>query len=486
VRVVVLNPPFKHHFSRQSRSPGVSFGGTLYYPYYLAYATGVLEQAGFDEILIDAIANKWDHSQTLSVLESLRPDLLIMDTSTPSILNDLDFASKIKSKNPDLHLNVVGTHPTAMPEWTLKHNDAVDSVCLSEYDYTVRDLAFALKDGENDFQKIEGLVYRKNGRIVNTGRRELMRNLDDLPFVSKVYKKHLDSRNYFYASVAYPQVTILTARGCKYDCSFCNIPFKKSYRTRSPDNVIAEFEFIQNEMPGIKEVMIEDDTFGLRKDVAMEICEKKIAINIQLPWSCNLRVNTDYELLRKMKDAGCRLACVGFESPSDKSLNDIHKGITEDRAKEFMNRARDVGLLINGCFIIGLLGDTEESIRRTVEYARELFPDTAQFYPLMVYPGTEDYENARMKNLLITEDYSKWLTPEGHYITTLSQDELDPSKMRNIQRSAYKNFYANPEYIAYKSIQSIKNFAELNRNLRGFSSFINQVLLRQKKRTKFL
>ncbi len=478
MKVLLLNPPFKENFSRQSRSPGVSFGGTVYYPYYLAYATGVLDKAGFDEFLIDPIAEKRDHKRTLKEIKSIDPKLIIMDTSTPSIKNDLRFAKQIKKNNPDIHINMVGTHPTAKPEWTLNFNDAVDSICSGEYDYTVKDLAESLNNQNKNFREIKGLAFKKDGEVINTGEREMIKDLDELPFVSKVYKKHLNPENYFYASVGYPQVTILTARGCKYNCSFCNIPFKNSYRTRSPENVIKEFEFIEEEMPEINEVMIEDDTFGLEKDTAMEFCEKKIENNINLPWSCNLRVNTDPKLMEKMKKAGCRLACVGFETPSKESLKNIRKGITTNKAEKFMNKAREIGLLINGCFIIGLFDDTEESIKNTVEYAKELFPDTAQFYPLMVYPRTDDYKKAKKEGNLKTEDYSEWLTEEGHYITTLNQGNLNPSEIRELQKKAYIHYHTSPKYIAYKFIQSIKRPSEFIRNIKGLRSFLKQLFIK--------
>lgn len=231
----------------------------------------------------------------------------------------------------------------------------------------------------------------------------------------------------------------------------------------------------------VKEVMIEDDTFGLDKKVALEFCKKKIEKNIDLPWSCNLRVNTDVELLKHMKEAGCRLVCVGFETPSRKSLNDIHKGITVDMSKEFMKNAKEIGILVNGCFIIGLFGDTEETIQDTIDYAIELSPDTAQFYPLMVYPGTEDYERACEMNLLRTNDFNKWLTPEGHYITTIEQENLEAEKIREWQQIAYKQYHMRPRYVLYKLLQSIRDKDEGQRNFKGFMSFVRQVLMKGKK-----
>ncbi|MBI5253864.1 MAG: radical SAM protein [Euryarchaeota archaeon] len=472
MKILLLNPPFFKRYSRQSRSPCVTKGGTFYYPYFLAYATGVLEKE-FKVKLIDAVARNWSINATVEFAKSFNPALVVLDTSTPSIYSDVEIASKIKEALPDAHVNLVGTHPTALPGETLNLGK-IDSVCRGEFDYTVRDLAFALRDNKS-LVRIDGLSFKENGRVYHNGPRELIKNLDELPFVSEVYKTHLNIKDYFYASLLHPQVTILTARGCPYNCSFCNSPFKNSYRARSIKNVVKEFEYIQSELPEVKEVMIEDETFAANKKRTIELCNLMVKQGIKLAWSCNARVNTNYETLKAMRSAGCRLLCVGFESPTQVALDSVNKKTTKQQQLEFMENTRKLGLLVNGCFILGLTGDTKETIAETIEFAKELNPYTAQFYPLMVYPGTEAYEWARNNRYLITEDYSKWLTREGLHSCVLSRPELTNEQLVALCDEARRQFYLRPSYLLPMLRRMLTNPFEAKRVLKSSRTFFKHL-----------
>ena len=477
MKVLVLNPPYLPRFSRQSRSPCVTKGGTFYYPYYLAYATGVLEQNGHNVKLVDAVANEWDHETTLKFVKKFQPELVVIGTSTPSIYNDMSVADAIKNSLENVHVSLVGTHVTAMPEWTLK-NCKADSVCIGEYDYTVRDLAEALEKNQN-LKNVKGIVFRDGKKLVRTKPRELIKNLDELPWVSEVYKKHFGKKGimkYFYASLLWPQVTILTARGCPFNCSFCPIPFKHSYRARSVKDVVDEFEYIQNELPYVREVMIEDDTFPVSKKRTIELCKELIKRGIKLKWSCNARVDTDFETLKWMKRAGCRLLCVGFESPEQSSLEAVHKRTTKEMQERFMKYTKILGLLVNGCFILGLPGETKETVKKTIEFAKKLNCDTAQFYPLMVYPGTEAYEWAKKNGYLETEDFSKWLHENGTMRTTVSRPGLSSAMLDEMCTLARKSYYLRLSYLIPKFFQMLTNPAEALRTLKSFKVFWRHII----------
>jgi len=478
MKVLMLNPPYLPRYSRQSRSPCVTKGGTFYYPYLLAYATGMLEKTGFDVRLVDAVARGWTHEQTAGFAKKLNPGLAVIDTSTPSICNDIRVADEIKKMLPDTHISLVGTHPTSLPLDTMKMSKAIDSVCRDEYDFTVTNLANTLESGRG-LQEVKGITYRKGARIKTNHPRPRIKNLDELPFVSGVYKKHLNIRDYFYASLMYPQVTILTARGCPFNCSFCNSPFKASYRPRSAENVVEEFEYIRNELPGAREVMIEDETFPAVKKRTADLCRLLIKRKTGLRWSCNARVDMEPETINIMKKAGCRLMCVGFESPKQPVLKNIHKGTTREMQLRFMNNTRKAGLLVNGCFILGLPGDTKETIAETVEFAKELNPDTAQFYPIMVYPGTEAYGWAKNNSYLTTEDYSKWNTEDGLHNTTVNRPGLTDRELLKLCNEARRAFYMRPKYVAKKMVQSVIKPAELKRNMKSSKTFFRHIMLKK-------
>lgn len=473
MKVLMLNPPFHKRYSRQSRSPCVTKGGTFYYPYFLAYATGVLERE-FDVKLIDAVAKDLSREDIVEFAKEFGPELVILDTSTPSIKNDAEVAGEIKNALPASHVNLVGTHPSALPEETLRMSEGIDSVCRGEYELTLLDLAKTLEAGDT-LMGVDGLSFKPNGEVINNRNRKMIVDLDGLPFVSGVYRRHLDVHDYFYASLRHPQVTILSARGCPYNCSFCNAPFKNSYRARSVGNVVDELKYIQKELPGVKEVMFEDETFPVKEKRTVDLCNLMLSEGIKLKWSCNARVNTELETMKKMKKAGCRLLCVGFESPTQTALDGVGKKTTKETQKNFMRDARSAGLLVNGCFILGLPNDTKESIKDTIKFAKKLSPDTAQFYPLMVYPGTASYAWAKKKGCLETEDYSKWIDEEGKHSTALNLPEMGSQELVKMCDDARREFYLRPGYIFYKVIQSLRNPGEGLRTLKSARTFFKNI-----------
>lgn len=487
MKTMFLNPSFERKgkllnlYSRQSRSPCVTNGGTFYHPYYLAYGAGWTEHNGFKTWLIDAVASEWSHNFTVEQCRKYFTDgkgLIVMDTSTPSILNDIRQAAKIKAVLPGVHIAVMGIHPSNVPEETLVHGKgAIDSVIRWEVDETALELAQHLEAGKK-LDDVKGLVFREGEKFVHTPQRPLIQDLDKLPFVSETYFKHLGEegmKKYFYASLTWPEVTILSGRGCLYSCSFCHIPFKSSYRFRSPNNVADEFEYIKNELPFISEIQLEDDTYPLNKQRTLEMCREIVRRGIKIKWSCNARVNTDYDTLKSMKDAGCRLLCVGFESPEQEELNSVKKGTTAKMQEEFMDSVKKIGLITNGCFILGLPEDNSKRMQSTIDFAKKLMPDTAQFFPLMAYPGTSTFKWATEKGFLTTTDYDQWVDDEGKHNTLISRPDLSNKELVEWADIALKQYYSSPKYIAYKAVQSIKSPSEAVRTAKSAAIFFKRL-----------
>ena len=253
MNILLLNPPFlpdKGKFSREQRSPAVTKSGTFYYPMWLAYATGVLEDAGFDCKLIDAPASGISLDEIIHTsLAAFQPELIVVATSTPSIANDVAAAARLKGKY-DAFIILVGTHPSALPEEVLQMDAAVDAVVRGEFEFPVLQVAQSLQAGKRDLaalQEINGLSFRWQGQIVHNPPAEPAHDLDKLPFVSQVYKKHLNHRDYFYAHSKYPIVTTITGRGCPHRCVYCVYPqvfSGRKLRYRSVGNVVDEIELI--------------------------------------------------------------------------------------------------------------------------------------------------------------------------------------------------------------------------------------------------
>ena len=479
MKILMLNPPFTSKYSRNSRSPATTKGGTIYYPIWLSYATGVLEKEGFDVRLIDAPARGYNLSHVIEISKKIKPDLTVIDTSTPSIFNDVKVGEVIKDNN-DTFILLVGTHPSALPEKTLKISQKIDAVARREYDYTIKDLAHALNEGKN-MNSVLGISYRENKKIVHNPDRPFIENLNELPFVSSVYKKHLKITDYFFAAAEYPMVMIFTGRGCPARCFFCLYPqtfYGRRYRLRSAKNVVAEFEYIIENLPEVKEIGIEDDTFTANLERVREICRLLIkrGVNKKIKWWANARVNLDLKTMTLMKKAGCRLVIPGYESGVQELLNRMHKGITIKQSLEFAKNTKKTGLLVHGCFMFGLPGETRETIRKTIEFAKKLNPDTAQFFPLMVYPGTEAYEWAKKNNYLLTEDYSKWLTEVGLHRTLISTPDVSNKELVEFCNKARREFYLRPSYIFYKLKQSILHPEEGKRTLKSLPNFLKHLL----------
>jgi len=474
LRVLLLNPPFLPRFSRAQRSPAVTKSGTLYYPIWLAYAAGVLEDAGFQVRLIDAPAA----GQTLPDVETLvqewQPHLLIMDVSTPSFANDLGVLEAFKVSRPGLFAVAIGPHVSALPDETLASSPALDAVARREAEYTLRDLALALL-GETPLSEVAGLSYRQGGQVRHNPDRPHIDDLDALPFVTRVYKEHLRPEDYFYAITPYPVVALIAGRGCPNHCTYCLFPQTlqgRRYRFRSPANIVAEFQYIAAELPQVKHVFIEDDTLTANRQHCRELARLLQEAHTGLTFTANARADVDYETLAALKAAGLRMLCVGFESGDEQILRNIRKGITVEQMRRFAGDARRAGVLIHGCFMAGNAGETRQTLQRTLHLAKELNPDSAQFFPLMVYPGTEAYAWADRHGYLTTRDYRQWLTPEGMHNCVLQLPGLSSQELVAWCDRARRSFYLRPRYILAKLRQTLTQPAEMRRVLKAGLKFL--------------
>lgn len=488
MKILLLNPPFKTEFgkfSRDQRSPAITKSGTLYYPVWLAYATGVLEQAGYAAKLLDACADLIPEEQTVGLVASYAPDVIVLNTSTPSLYNDIAIAEKLKMVLPQCLLVCVGTHPSALPAETLALSTAIDVIARREYEFTILDLVRTV-DAREDMGTVLGITYRDGStqELISNPDRPLIEDLDSLPFASAVYKKHLTIRNYFFAAAAYPMLMIFTGRGCPNSCFFCVYPQvfhgREKYRLRSPENVVAEFEYIIENFPEVKAIGIEDDTFTADLGRARKICELLIEkqINKKISWWVNARVTLDLATMQLMKKAGCTLLIAGFESGSQAVLDQMHKGITIDKSVQYAQNARQAGLRIHGCFMVGNPGETKETMEETLQLALRLNTDTAQFFPLMVYPGTEAYSWAKNNKLLQTEDYSRWVTEDGLHNCVIASPTLRSEELVAFCDNARRRYYLRVGYIASKVLQSLRNAEERKRIFKSARRFLGFLIKR--------
>ena len=481
MKIVALNPPYFPMFSRASRSPCVTKSSTLYYPFFLAYATGVLEDEGFDVTLIDSPAAGLDRQATIDEIKSLKPDLVVCETCTPSIENDIEVISELKKTGVPFVV-AVGTHVSALPDEMLRENPFLDAVARREYEYTIRDLARRLKNQGSiaDFVGIEGISFRKNGEIRHNPDRAPIENLDELPFVSRVYRDHLQAHisSYFYGANLHPIVSILSGRGCPHRCAYCVYPqtmMGHHYRLRSVTNVVDELEFIKHELPEVRETFIEDDTLTVNRKRARAIAQEIIDRKLKITWSTNSRADVDFETMKIMYQSGCRLLCVGFESGSQEILDKLGKHINREVYVKFRNDAARAGLLIHGCFMYGNEAETHVTMRKTLELAKQLNCDTAQFYPIMVYPGTRAYDMYKKKGFITAQRYRDWLTEEGLHNCVVSLPNISKEELVDFCDLSRREFYLRPRYILSKAIQILTKPREAKRILRASSTLMKYI-----------
>lgn len=469
MKVLFLNLPYKFNISRASRWPEKTKSGTLYYPYWLAYCAGVCEKSGIGVNLVDCIAKGYSVEQTIGEVLNDRPDYLMAEVTTPTCHDDYECIRQIKAADPNVRIIIGGTHATVLPEQVLTECAAIDFVVRQEYDFTVPEIVSG-----KDPAEIKGISYRKDGKIVHNPDREYLENLDELPFVSKVYQEFLDVNDYFYAFAQKPMIQIFSSRGCPHRCNFCSYPETLSgrlFRRRSVKNFVDEVEYICKEMPEIREIFIEDDTFTVDKKRVVEICDEIIRRGLNPVWSCNTRADLPYDVMKRMKEAGCRLLVVGYESGSQEVLNQTKKGITLAQSREFAKNTKKLRLKVFGCFMIGLTGDNLDTIEQTFRFAKELYPDMCFFQQAVPFPGTGFYQWAKNNGYLVTEDYSKWLNEDGYLNCLVSYPYATPQEIRKLRDHLMSRYYFSFTYI-FKTFLSNLSWQEFKRVMKAGFTYI--------------
>lgn len=481
MRVYCLNAPFHRNYSSHQRSPAVTKSRTLYYPIWLAYAAGLLETEGFEVRLVDGPGEDITFEEAVARGRDFRPDLVVVSTSTPSITNDIRAAEAL-AEATGAYTVLVGTHTSAAPRETLEQAPRVHAVTRQEYDWTLLELARALDGGARRPDGIRGLTWRDpDGTLVTNPDRPYQADISGLPHAARVYKRHLFGHwtRYFYAITRHPVVTIVTGRGCPYTCTYCLFPQTltgHNYRRRPVEAVVDEFKYIEREFPGVREVFIEDDTLTVDKKRCRRLAEEMIRRKVKLRWTANARCDVDYETLRVMRQAGLRLLCVGVESADQEILDNVEKRIDAGQIERFFAAAKRADVLVHGCFMVGNKGETRDSLERTLAFAKRLEPDTAQFFPLMVYPGTKAYEWADQAKLLETRDWDRWLTPEGLHRSVVERPDLPSEELRRFCDRARREFYLRPGYVARKARQVATDPYEARRTVKSLATFARYLL----------
>jgi hopanoid biosynthesis associated radical SAM protein HpnJ len=471
VRTLFLNPPSFEGFDggASSRWPATREIESYWYPIWLCYPAGMLP----DSKVVDAPPHGISIQQTVEMARDF--ELVILFTSTPGFYSDVKMVEMMRDVNPKLKVCFVGPHVATLPEQSLRATKALDFIIRGEFDYQIVDYA-----NGKPLEELPGVSFRKNGGFQHNPEEPKIEELDKLPWVTKVYKRDFDITRYNVPFLLHPFISFYTERGCPALCTFCLWPQTLSghrWRTRSADDVAAEVKWSLENFPGLREIFFDDDTFNIRKSRVLELCAKLKPLNFT--WSCTSRVTVDYETLKAMKDAGCRLLIVGYESGDPQILKNIKKGATVERALEFTRDCKKLGLVIHGDFIIGLPGETRETIRRTIDFAKRLDTETIQVSIAHPYPGTEFYDYVKQNHLITLDSMTDEM---GHQLPNIRYPDLDRAALVEAVEQFYGEYYFRPKVVWRIVRKAMFNGAERRRLAKEAREYLSL----RSKRKKFV
>ena len=434
MRTLFLNPPSFENFDggASSRWPATREIESYWYPVWLCYPAGMLP----DSKVVDAPPHKITALETIEIAKDF--ELVVLFTSSLGLRIDLKIVEMMKDANPNVKVAFVGPPVTIDPEKVLQ-NGAVDFVVRREFDYQIA--AYA---GGKPLEQLPGVSFRKNGSIIHNPEGRAIEELDRLPWVTKVYKRDLDVMRYNVPFLRHPYISLYTSRGCPAMCTFCLWPQTHSghrWRLRSTDDVAAEVRYALDAFPEVREIFFDDDTFNYRKARTLELCAKFKHLNFA--WSCTSRVTTDYETLKAMKESGCRLLIVGYESGDPQILKNIKKGATIEMALRFTENCKKLGLVIHGDFIVGLPGETKQTIRRTIDFAKRLDTETIQVSIAHALPGTELYDFGTQNGLINISMADE----AGHQLPNITYPGLDEAELVDAVERFYGEYYFRPRVV---------------------------------------
>src|SRR5207237_8224177 len=367
-----------------------------------------------------------------------------MHTSTPSFKSDAKVAAWIKDINPGVKIGMIGAKVAVESEQSLRDAPAVDFVARNEFDFTIKEAADGIA-----WKDIRGLSYRnEQGVIIHNEDRANLENMDALPWVTPVYKRDLKIENYFVGYLKHPYVSFYTGRGCKSRCTFCLWPQTVGghrYRVRSVEDVAAEVKWAKQAFPQVREIFFDDDTFTDNLPRAEAIARELSKIGVT--WLCNAKANVPRKTLEILKDNGLRLLLVGYESGNQQILYNIKKGMRIEFARRFTKDCHDLGITIHGTFILGLPGETKETIEETIRFATDINPHTIQVSLAAPYPGTYLYRQA-LENGWLDGVNSELVDTHGVQIAPLHYPHLSHTEIFDSVETFYKRFYFRSGKIA--------------------------------------
>jgi len=475
MKVLLINPPYINF-------EGMKESGGHILPFNLAYLASYLRKYVDCEIkIIDTEALGLGYDEIESILQKEQPDIAGFTCLSPTINHVFRLCKIIKEKISSKCFTVVGgIHPTIFPKETLE-NPHIDFAVVGEGEITFSELVKTIKDKKFDFENINGLYFKKDGKILNALPRDFIKNLDDISFPARdLFDLKL------YRSAPTKKLTaeqgspILTSRGCVFDCIHCvsKAIWHRQIRYRGADNVVEEIVECINKF-NIKEFNILDDNFTLNKPRAIEICRQIIDRKLPISWICFSRADTiNEELVSMMAQAGCKKISLGLESGSQKVLDLMRKQTTVEQGEKAVKLIRKYGILVHASFMLGNIGETEETARETIEFAKSLDIDNASFFITCPVPGSDLFYYAKDNGFI--SDNTPWelFAPLTDALPIPIQRDLNQNDLIYWQKRAFKEFYFRPKYIIRK-LKQINSLDAVKTVIEGFRILV-RILVKPK------
>jgi len=464
MKIVLINPSQRRIYGKLKPPVQMHMG--------LAYIAAVLQKNNHDVSIIDVDAEGLSKESLANKLKSECPDIAGITVTVPTLSSSLNTANIVKESSPKTKVIFGGMYPSIMPK-TCLNNEDVDFVVKGEGEETLVELLSILSQGKEP-ESVNGILFKTGDKITVNPDRELIKDLDALPFPER---KLFKNTSYTYPDSLYAKTApIITSRGCPGRCTYCNAQsiFGTVFRARSAGNVVDEIVYLQKEF-GIKEIHIWDDNFVTKKDRVFAIRDeiKKRGIKVKFAFPNGLRADfLSKEVLIALKSMGTYSIAIGVESGSQKVLDMAKKGITLSRIEDAFSKAKQIGFETWAFFMFGLPGEDLETAQKTIDFAKKLDPDIAKFHILKPYPGTEAYQYMLDNDFLLTYDYDNYgiHTPPIHYLDGLTQKDLF-----NIQKRAYREFYFRPNKML-RQLLRIRSFNRLKLNILTAVDLLRMIL----------
>jgi len=441
-------------------NPSQSLGGLdmctkAWPPLGMLYCAGVLMKEGIEVSLLDQVVRGFSFKHTLDWVKKEDPDILGFSVLHSAAKEAPKIAERVKTENPNVTIVMGNYHATFNAERILKKYPYVDVIIRGEGEYASLELAKCLEKG-GDLQEVKGITFRDNKKIVSTPDRPLIKNIDNLPFPDRDLMNAQYTSTIFGVKVATKKfTTLLSSRGCPFQCSFCGCrKFARGiWRARSVENIMEEIEMLHSE--GYEELLFVDDNFTLNRKRVMKLCKRIKKEGMDIRWICDSRVNAcEYDTFREMVKAGCNTVYFGIESANQRILDYYKKGITPDQSINAVRIARKAGVdIIVGSFIVGAPDETKSEIQNTLQFAQKLDIDVPSLNILGAFSGTDIWSDLVARGLLNEDQY--WET--SVYVPKISPYTVPFEEIRSMIYEYFRAFYLRPKQLLKEILRTLKS-----------------------------